>query len=258
MSTAKRILIVEDEADLADLLAYNLRRAGHETEVARDGRSGLAKVRELQPDLVVLDVMLPQMSGLDVAREVRTDPRIALTPIIMLTARTGESDQIGGLAAGADDYIAKPFSVKVLLARIEALLRRTKAGAGGAEGAGGMGALSMGAVEVDLSTHEVRVGGELVKLTLTEFRLLVALMRAGGKTLSRYDLMERAMGPGVMVTTRTIDVHIASLRKKLGAAAEGAGGMIRTVRGVGYRMTEEAGGAGGELEPAAGEDEAAG
>src|SRR5688572_26195936 len=109
MSTPKRILIVEDEADLADLLSYNLQRAGHETAVAHDGRSALAKVRELTPDLVVLDVMLPQMSGLDVAREIRTDPRVALTPIIMLTARTSESDQIGGLTVGADDYVAKPF-----------------------------------------------------------------------------------------------------------------------------------------------------
>lgn len=251
MGTPKRILIVEDEADLADLLVYNLGRAGHETVVARDGRSGLAKVRELQPDLIVLDVMLPHLSGLEVAREIRTDPRIALTPIIMLTARTAEADQIGGLAAGADDYIAKPFSIKVLLARIDALLRRTKAGAGGAaEGSGDRDVLSMGGVELDLATHEARAGGTPLKLTLTEFRLLAALMRAGGKTLSRYDLMERVMGPGVMVTARTIDVHVASLRKKLGAALEGAGGMIRTVRGVGYRMTEEA----GELEPAAGDE----
>ena len=196
----KRIVIVEDESDLADLIAYNLTRAGYETIVANDGRTGLAKIRESAPDLVVLDVMLPQLSGLDVAREVRTTPRTASTPIIMLTARAPEADLV-----------------------------------------------TLGPVTADLSVHQVTVGGEAIKTTLTEFRLLVALMRAGGKTLSRYDLMSRVMGPGVMVTTRTIDVHVASIRKKLGSASH----MIRTIRGVGYRMTDQA----EAVEAAGGEDE---
>lgn len=238
MSTTKRIVVVEDEADLAELIAYNLQRAGYEAVIAGDGRTGLAKVRELEPDLVILDLMLPHMSGLDVAREIRTDPKVGATPIIMLTARVSEQDQLKGLAAGADDYISKPFSVKVLLARVEALLRRTKAGAAPASDV-----IAVGPVEADLATHQVTVAGEGIKTTLTEFRLLVALMRAKGKALSRYDLMSRVMGPGVLVTTRTIDVHVAAIRKKLGAH----GSMIRTVRGVGYRITDEA----EELEPAA-------
>ena len=237
----KRIVIVEDESDLADLIAYNLTRAGYETIVANDGRTGLAKIRESAPDLVVLDVMLPQLSGLDVAREVRTTPRTASTPIIMLTARAAEADQIAGLGVGADDYVTKPFSVKVLLARIEALLRRASGSATEAD------LVTLGPVTADLSVHQVTVGGEAIKTTLTEFRLLVALMRAGGKTLSRYDLMSRVMGPGVMVTTRTIDVHVASIRKKLGSASH----MIRTIRGVGYRMTDQA----EAVEAAGGEDE---
>ncbi len=230
MSTDKHIVVVEDEADLADLLAYNLQRAGYEVTVARDGRDGLAKIRETTPDLIVLDVMLPQLSGHEVAREVRTNPRLASTPIIMLTARASEADQLAGLGVGADDYVTKPFSIKILLARIEALLRRA-----GAPPAGESEVISLGPVEADLATHQITVAGEPVKTTLTEFRLLVALMRARGKTLSRYDLMSRVMGPGVMVTTRTIDVHVAAIRKKLGAC----GAMIRTVRGVGYRMTDE-------------------
>jgi len=229
MSTGKHIVVVEDEADLADLLAYNLQRAGYEVTVARDGRDGLTKIRETTPDLIVLDVMLPQLSGYEIAREVRTDPRTASTPIIMLTARASEADQLAGLGVGADDYVTKPFSIKVLLARIEAILRRTSAAAGEAE------VVSLGPVEADLSSHQVTVAGEPIKTTLTEFRLLVALMRARGKTLSRYDLMSRVMGPGIMVTARTIDVHVAAIRKKLGPS----GAMIRTVRGVGYRMTDE-------------------
>lgn len=233
MATAKRILVVEDEADLADLVAYNLRRAGYEVDVARDGQSALRQATDQPPDLMLLDIMLPQISGLQVARQLRTHPRTASLPIVMVTAKAEEVDQISGLQVGGDDYITKPFSMPVLLARVEAVLRRAKAGA--TEKAD---AISMGDVHADLATHEVRVGEEPIKLTLTEFRLLVALMRGRGKVLSREDLMYTAMGPDVVVTSRTIDVHMAAIRKKLG----GSGAMIRTIRGVGYLLDEKASG----------------
>lgn len=232
MTTPKRILIVEDEADLAELLGYNLRRAGYETEVARDGQTAVRRVTEGVPDLVVLDVMLPQLSGLQVAKQIRTNPKTASIPIVMLTAKAEEVDQVAGLQGGADDYVTKPFSIKILLARIEAMLRRTRPGSVTEAPAD---VIEVGAVRVDLSTHTATARGEQMKLTLTEMRLLVALMRARGKVLNRADLMYSAMGPDVLVTTRTIDVHVASIRKKLGDLQ----GMIRTVRGVGYLLSDE-------------------
>ncbi|MBC7835713.1 MAG: response regulator transcription factor [Phycisphaerales bacterium] len=228
ISTLKRIVVVEDEADLADLLAYNLQRSGYDVSTANSGEVGLRTILETAPDLVVLDIMLPQLSGLEVAREVRTNPRTAAIPILMLTAKAAEADQLAGLGMGADDYVTKPFSMKVVIARIEALLRRSPNVTNESQ------AVLCGPVEADLATHRVLVDGEEIKTTLTEFRLLVALMRAKGKALSRYELMSRAMGPGVMVTTRTIDVHVAAIRKKLGQHSP----MIRTIRGVGYRMTD--------------------
>ena len=231
MSTQKRIIVVEDEADLGELLTYNLRREGYDAELCRDGQTGLRRVLEAVPDAVLLDVMLPQLSGLQVARQIRTNPKTANIPILMLTAKAEEMDQVAGLQVGADDYVTKPFSVKVLLARVEALLRRQRTAA---ETPSDM--IEFNEIRADLSTHEVTVKGDPIKLTLTEFRLLVALMRARGKVLSRADLMYSAMGPDVLVTTRTIDVHVAAIRKKLGTL----GGMVKTVRGVGYLLDENA------------------
>lgn len=233
MSDEKRILIIEDETDLADLLGYNLRKAGYRADVAHDGNTGLKKATDERPDLVILDVMMPQLSGLQVARLLRTDPKTSSIPILMLTAKSEEADQVAGLQVGADDYVTKPFSMKVLLARVDALLRRNRA-APGAESAADI--LTLGPVRVDLSNHEAWSADRAVKLTLTEFRLLVALMRKPGKAIRRADLMYSAMGPGVLVTARTIDVHMAAIRKKLGEA----GGMIRTVRGVGYLISADA------------------
>ncbi len=234
----QRVLIVEDEADLADLLGYNLRKAGYHTEVVHDGRTAVHRVQQSLPDLIVLDVMLPGLSGLQVARQIRTNPKTALIPILMLTAKAEELDQIAGLQSGADDYVTKPFSVKVLVARIEAMLRRAR----------GLSTdpadiLTVGRVVMDTSTHQVSVDEIPSKLTLTEFRLLAAMMRKPGRVVSRADLMYSAMGPDVLVTARTIDVHIAAIRKKLGPV----GGMIRTVRGVGYLLSELRD---GELDPA--------
>jgi DNA-binding response OmpR family regulator len=230
MAAKKHILVVEDERDLVELLEINLRRAGYEVSSATDGRSGLAKARSLGPDLVILDLMLPHLSGSEIAQRLRGEPATASIPIIMLTARADEVDQIVGLTIGADDYITKPFSMKILLARMQAVLRRAT------DSPRPPDRLALGPIEVDTASHQVWVGGEPVQLTLTEFRLLASLLLARGRVLSRGDLMMKAMGPGVLVTERTIDVHITALRRKLGAA----GGLIRTVRGVGYRASEAA------------------
>ncbi|MEL7471801.1 MAG: response regulator transcription factor [Planctomycetota bacterium] len=230
MSQAKHVLVVDDERDLVELLVINLQRAGYETSVAHDGREALAAIARHAPDLVVLDIMMPELSGTEVAGRIRSDPATASIPIIMLTAKSEEVDEIVGLTVGADDYVTKPFSTKVLLARVAAVLRRV-------EETTSTGAIArLGPVRINTETHECTINGGAIKLTLTEFRLLAALAQAGGKVMSRTTLMTRAMGAGVTVTERTIDVHITSIRRKLGDA----GALIQTVRGVGYRaMTGE-------------------
>jgi len=227
------IAIIEDERDLAEIVAFGLRRAGHQASIFHDGRAGLAHIVSNPPDLVIIDIMLPGMSGLDVARSLRTDPRTGSIPILMLTAKAEEADQIAGLGTGADDYMTKPFSTKVLMARVEALLRRAALGAGAAGGVD-RGTLRLGPIVADLAAHQITVDGLEARMTLTEFRLLVALLQAPGRVVSRQDLISRVMGPGIVITTRTVDVHVAAIRRKLGVA----GGMIRTVRGVGYQLTD--------------------
>ncbi len=226
MSSAKRILVVEDERDLADLLTYNLKKNGFDAISARDGNAALAALRSGAPDLVILDLMLPGVPGIEIARQIRTNPRTAEIPILILTARADEADQLTGLAVGADDYVTKPFSMKVLLARVQALFRR-KSGSEAQESR-----LQLGPITADLAAHVVAVDGKDTKLTLTEFKLLTALLQAPSRVLSRSELINRVMGPGIIVTSRTIDVHVAALRRKLGQA----GGMIRTIRGVGYQI----------------------
>lgn len=227
LANTKRVLVVEDDRDLRDLLTFNLEREGYGVSVATDGRTALRRAAEERPDLILLDLMIPEIGGTEVAARVRTDPATAAIPIIMVTAKTDEVDQLVGLGVGADDYITKPFSMKVLMARIEAILRRAGAPGGRVD----QPALRLGGVRMDLGTHEVTVDGEPVKLTLTEFRLLAALVQANGRVLTRQHLMSRAMGPGITVTERTIDVHMTAIRKKLGPY----GAQIVTVRGVGYR-----------------------
>jgi two-component system phosphate regulon response regulator PhoB len=221
----KRIVIVEDERELADLVSYNLRAAGYEPAIVHDGRSALDLIRQAPPDLVILDIMLPELSGIEVAQRLRGQPGTRSVPILMMTAKAEESDQISGLNAGADDYVTKPFSLKVLLARVEALLRRAP------EPQSTLGLLRLHDVTLNPETHEVQVGGSIVPFTLTEFRLLHSLLKSGGKVLSRAHLVQHAMGPGVVVTDRTIDVHMTAIRRKLGET----GHLIKTVRGVGYR-----------------------
>lgn len=240
MSESRHILVVDDERDITDLLQYNLQKAGYRVSVARNGRSALEMAAGSAPDAILLDVMLPELSGTEVARRLRTNPVTATVPILMLTAKGEEVDQVVGLTVGADDYVTKPFSIKVLMARLEALLRRSLPT--GTTGPSSGRLLSLGELALNTETHEAGVGGEAVKFTLTEFRLLAALLQAQGKIMTRSVLMSRAMGPGVTVTDRTIDVHMTAIRKKLGSSAA----LIKTVRGVGYRATADAPGSGEE------------
>jgi len=226
----KRVIIVEDEADMAELVAMRLRRERYAVEVAHDGLQGLSLIRGNPPDLVVLDIMLPGLPGTEVMKELRSDPATASVPVVMLTAKSEESDVVLGLHLGADDYVTKPFSMSVLLARIAAVLRRME-GAPAQE----KGMLSAGSVRVNQDTHQVHADGKPVSLTLTEFRLLVALIGARGRVLTRNRLIDRGMGVDAVVTDRTIDVHLAALRRKLGKARR----HIQTVRGVGYRFVVE-------------------
>jgi two-component system phosphate regulon response regulator PhoB len=225
-----RILVIEDERDLTDVLVYNLNREGYETVVARDGQEGLRKAQTLLPDVILLDLMLPLLGGLEVCRELRAGERTRDIPIIMLTARAEETDQVVGFSLGADDYVTKPFSVKVLIQRIKALRRRTEPPAESSEVIEHLG------VRLDRIRHRVTVDNRDVTLTPTEFRLLECLLRQPGRAFTRSHLMEAAISEGAFVLERTVDVHVKSLRRKLGPA----GGMIETVRGIGYRLREKA------------------
>jgi two-component system phosphate regulon response regulator PhoB len=222
-----RILIIEDERALTDALTYNLERDGYEVTLAHDGQEGLRKAQTALPDLILLDLMLPILGGLDVCRELRAGERTRQIPIIMLTAKAEETDQLVGFSLGADDYVTKPFSVKVLLQRIKALQRRRDGAAEASDSVEHLG------VRVDRVRHKATVQGGAVELTPTEFRLLECLLRQPGRAFTRHQLMDAAIGDGAIVLERTIDVHIKTLRRKLGA-----GDLIETVRGVGYRFRE--------------------
>jgi DNA-binding response OmpR family regulator len=224
LAPGKAILVVEDEVDLANTLAYHLKRGGYDCRLAGDGQTALAEAQRQPPDLIVLDRMLPRLSGDDVAMRLRSDPRTARIPILMLTAKAEESDELVGFALGADDYVRKPFSTKLLLARIQALLRREQALHETAD------VLTAGPLVLDRGRHEVTLAGRALTLTAMEFRLLGALMAARGRVLSRSQLIDAALGTGVAVTDRTIDVHVAALRKKLKPAHD----WLHTIRGVGY------------------------
>ncbi|MBL9124328.1 MAG: response regulator [Planctomycetaceae bacterium] len=223
-----RVLIIEDDRSLAEVLAYNLKQAGYEVLLARDGPEGLQQAEVKVPDLVLLDLMLPMVDGLEVCRRLRANPVTRDVLILMLTARAEESDQVIGLSLGADDYVTKPFSVKVLLERIKALVRR-RAGA-----VDDSDLVSSQGITIDRHRHRVLVGDEPLGLTLSEFRLLEVLVRQPGRAFSRSELIDAALGDDAMVLERTIDVHIRSLRQKLGRHAD----VIETVRGVGYRFRE--------------------
>lgn len=227
--TRPRVLVIEDERALTKVLSYNLEREGYETIVAHDGQEGLRRAQTAVPDLIILDLMLPVMNGLDVCRELRAGESTRDIPIIMLTAKAEETDQIIGFATGADDYVTKPFSVKVLLQRIKALQRRTDSGAPPDPGV----LIEHLGVRIDRVRHRATYKDRELSLTPTEFRLLECLLRQPGRAFSRQQLMEAAIGPGAIVLDRTIDVHIKTLRRKLGDPE-----LIETVRSIGYRFRE--------------------
>jgi two-component system, OmpR family, phosphate regulon response regulator PhoB len=225
--TKPRILIVEDERQLVKTLEYNFQREGFETAVAHDGSEGLRKAQTLIPDLIVLDLMLPGLNGLEVCREVRSGERTRHIPIIMMTARAEETDQVVGFSMGADDYVTKPFSNKVLMQRIKAQLRRRDGKPDENDIVEHLG------IRIDRVRHQAWISGRALDLTPTEFRLLECLLKQPGRAFSRHQLMDAAIGEGSIVLERTIDVHIKTLRKKLGDPD-----LIETVRGVGYRLKE--------------------
>lgn len=226
-----KILIIEDERALVEPLTYNLEREGFEVLAAHDGQDGLRQAQVKLPDLIVLDLMLPLKPGVEVCRELRAGAQTRDIPIIMLTARSEESDQLVGFAVGADDYVTKPYSPKVLIERIKKELRRRETRE---EGPAGM-VLESNGVTVDRHRHRALYEGEELPLTPTEFRLLEAMLRQPGRAFTRHELMDAAIGEDAVVLERTIDVHVKSLRKKLG---EDGAELIETVRGVGYRFRE--------------------
>jgi phosphate regulon transcriptional regulator PhoB len=227
---ASDVLIVEDEPDIRSLIVHHLTRDGFRCRTAATGPEALARVRTAAPDLVVLDLMLPEMNGLEVCRRLRADPATAAMPIIMLTAKTDEVDRVVGLEMGADDYVAKPFSPKELVARVRAVLRRARPGEAARS-------LTVGGVSLDVARHLVTIQGRPIELTPKEFDLLHALLDAAGRVLSREHLLNRVWGYARAdeIESRTVDVHIRRLRAKLGAEER----RIATIKGVGYRLETE-------------------
>lgn len=224
------ILLVEDEPAIQELIAANLSRAGHMVVRAVDAETALRLVRDALPDLVLLDWMLPGMSGIDLARRLRSDERTRTIPIIMLTARSDEADKVAGLEIGADDYITKPFSPRELVARIKAVLRRRAPQITD-------DAVEIGGLKLDPATHRVNAGSTLLDLGPTEFRLLHFLMTHAERVHSRAQLLDQVWGDHVFVEERTVDVHIRRLRSAL--EASGHDRLIQTVRGSGYRLSGE-------------------
>jgi two-component system phosphate regulon response regulator PhoB len=225
------ILIVEDEMDLLDTLEFNLQREGYVTRRAASGRAGLeAAALEPPPDLVLLDLMLPDIPGTEVCRQLRASDRTRTVPVIMLTARGDELDRVVGFEVGADDYVTKPFSVRELMLRVRAIMRRL----GGPGLAGEAQRLQNGELEIDVSSHRVWVRGEEVRLTALEFRLLSTMLSRAGRVQTRDTLLSDVWGMHAGLTTRTVDTHVTRLRKKLGEV----GNYIETLRGVGYRFRD--------------------
>jgi two-component system phosphate regulon response regulator PhoB len=225
--TQKKILVVEDERAIRDMLAFNLGRAGYTVLPAADGREARAALADGFPDLVIMDWMLPDVSGLELTRQLKRDPQLREIPVIMLTARSQEDDRVAGLEGGADDYVVKPFSQRELLARIRAALRR------GAVTEGEV--VSAGDLKLDAASHQVTVGDAEVALGPTEYRLLEFFMHHPDRVYSRTQLLDRVWGGNVYVEERTVDVHIRRLRKAL--TPHGYDRLIRTVRGAGYRFS---------------------
>lgn len=222
-----RILIVDDEDDLAELVAFRLQQLGHVAATTGSGIGALMEVQRKRPDLMVLDLMLPDLSGTEVCRRIRRDAATRDIPIVMVTAKTDEVDRVVGFEVGADDYVTKPFSPRELVLRIEAVLRRTQP-------TSGVSTLQIGDLWIDAKGHRVRVRGIEAPLTALEFRLLLDLAERKGRVQSRDALLERVWGYVSGTETRTVDTHIKRLRRKLSTAAD----QVETIRGVGYRLRE--------------------
>jgi two-component system, OmpR family, phosphate regulon response regulator PhoB len=223
-----RILVIEDERDLQKVLEFNLGQAGHEVLTSLGGRPGLQLARERHPDLVVLDLMLPDLDGTEVCRALKRDPATNDIPILMLTARGEEVDRVFGLELGADDYVVKPFSVRELLLRIGAVLRRQEPGLNHSK------VIEFGVLRVDREAHRVWVDQREVELTVIEFKLLVMLFERRNRVQSRSSLLSDVWGVASDIESRTVDTHVKRLREKLGLAGE----YVQTVRGIGYRFAE--------------------
>jgi two-component system phosphate regulon response regulator PhoB len=226
--SSPKILIIEDEQDVVDLVTLHMRKAGFQVHTALDGAAGLRMVREESPALIILDLMLPKMPGLEICKVLKTGPATRHIPVLMLTAKAEEIDRIVGLEFGADDYVTKPFSPRELVLRVNAILRRGKGEAAEER------KLSIGQITIDPARHQVNVGGRPVRLTSVEYKLLSMLMRRQGRVQERDRLLNEVWGYESVIDTRTVDTHVRRLRKKLGKAANA----IETVRGFGYRIRE--------------------
>lgn len=222
-----KILIIDDEIHIVELIKFNLETSGYEVDIEYDGLDGYLKIKENAPHLVLLDWMLPNISGIDMLKKIRNDQLLSDIPVIMLTAKNMESDKIEGLELGADDYITKPFSIKELLARVSSVLRRYNINK--------ENILTLGSLNVNLIKHEVSKGNEKIDLTLKEFELLKLLLENKGKVLSRNYLLDKIWGYDYYGETRTVDVHIRYLRKKI-EGEDSSEKYIQTIRGVGYKI----------------------
>ena len=225
--SGERVLVVDDEPDIVALVAYHLAKAGYRVATASSGTDALESARRERPAIIVLDLMLPGMSGYEVLEQLRASEATRDVAVLMLTARREEADRIQGLSLGADDYLTKPFSPQELVLRVAAILRRLSAG-----GATSGDRLQIGALQIDLGAHQVKVDGDAVDLTPTEFKLLLTLAERRGRVQGRAHLLETVWEAAPDIQTRTVDMHVQRLRAKLGAA----GDMIETVRGFGYRL----------------------
>ena len=228
---SKNILVVEDDLDIRELISFNLQNEGHQVFEAKDGEAGIDKAREKLPDLILLDLMLPGIQGLDVCRVIKSDQETKETPIIMVTALGQEEDIVKGLETGADDYITKPFSIKVLIARVNAVLKRSNE-----VGEDKSKDILINGINIKTRSREVRVNENLINdLTFSEFQILYLLAGHPGWVFTRYQIIDKIRGDNYPVTDRSVDFQIVGLRKKLGDA----GKLIKTVRGVGYRFTPD-------------------
>jgi two-component system phosphate regulon response regulator PhoB len=225
----EKILVIEDDRDIAELIEFNLRAENYRVELSHNGREGLQRTQKLPPDLILLDLMLPDLSGLEICKELKRNEKTKHIPIIMVTAKGTEVDRVVGFELGADDYLAKPFSTRELILRVKAILRRAQG-----KSQERPGEVHIGILSLDPAKYEVKVKGQIVKLTALEFKLLKYLLDMKGRVATRDMLLDRVWGYDSELNTRTVDTHIKRLREKLGEA----GKYIETLRGLGYRFVE--------------------